>query len=472
MKKLFIITLLLISKSIFGQSIIPFNWEKQKKNNSIPKNELVWLQDSISKDERSKLFELITKLSQPATAQMLVNYFYIDGSFSRKSSKSFIDSIAVRPPDGDLGMVRVAYLISKFRNKILTLRKSSKFYVDKFSGNELKVPVYNAKLINKNIELGFDYQPSNIILSIISKSNIGYDEILKLTNIHQFEELISHHNQSFYDTPLTKEQLAKCLQIASSNEPLDLLYKFTNPDGLLYFTEVKDNLKLYQKQIADLKTNEKSIFNCINSTISPLLPSNAKFSRKVSFFFINGADGWASGDVTGIDLNYYKDDYYKLIPLLAHETYHSGQNAVEISAKIVRTGKEQAFVETIDYICNEGTASFVAAPSIKTKEETKASIEEGQKLFEDYFRNTIISFDETEAQKIANDGIEGAGPFYWLGAEMTRVIVSEFGEEKLASIIPYKGIVFFKTYFEAVNQSKTVANMFSKSITEFILTMK
>jgi hypothetical protein len=77
-----------------------------------------------------------------------------------------------------------------------------------------------------------------------------------------------------------------------------------------------------------------------------------------------------------------------------------------------------------------------------------------------------------KVQAMADDGIQGGGPFYYFGAEMTKVIVTHFGKEKLASIIPYGGITFFKTYLEAVNKAGTERNLLSEDVTNFIKSLK
>ena len=334
------------------------------------------------------------------------------------------------------------------------------------------MPEFKDSNINKKIELSFDYQPALVILDILSEPDATYQDILQKLDLHQFDQLIKHHNQSFYPTPLNKERLVTCLEIATSTKPIDQLYKYMNPDGLLYFTDVKTNLLQYKQQVKALSENEQSIFKYINASIAPLLPSDARFSRKVSFFFIDGADGWASDDVTAIDLNYYKDDYLKLLPLLAHETYHSGQNAVAINDPTKREENIQFFAEVMDYVFREGTASYIAPPSIKTNLEKDIAIKKGIQLLEEIHSNTIVNYDAEKAQQLANEGIAGAGPFYWLGAEMSRVIVIALGKEKLASIIPFGGITFFKTYIAAVEKSNKNENMFDEPLIEYIQKLK
>lgn len=473
MNKMFILVLLSLSLPAFSQSVkSTIDWINVQNNKKIPKEELLWLKNNVSPEEQKKVVDLVSSLSQPAVSQLLVSYFYLDGSFERQAVKPYLDSLSVRPPDGEAGVVRIAYLASKLRTKLNNLRKKDNYYVFEFSGKSLKLPEFKENAINENIKLSFDYQPANVVLDILSRSDVGYEEILNKITVHQFDKLIKHHNQSFYSVPLTREQMATCLQIATSTKPIDLLYKYINPGGLLYFTEVRSNVVNYKKQINYLLNNEQSVFKYINATVSPLLPPNAMFSRKVSFFFINGSDGWGTDDVTAIDLNYYKDDYQKLLPLLAHETYHSGQNAVAINDKRKRKENVQGFVDVINYVFAEGTASYVSPPATKTKDEYDTAVNVGVKLLESIYDCAIVSYDANKTEQLFNDGISGAGPFYWVGAEMSKIIVDEMGKEKLASIIPCGGITFFQTYLIALKKSNKKKNMFSENFTNYIKRIK
>jgi hypothetical protein len=466
-----LVVIFLFSSTAFSQSkSIAFNWEKAKTNKNFPQREAQWLNDSIAVDERDKAIELVAALSQPASAQMLVGYAHIDGSYSQL--KKYLDSLTVRPPDGDAGIVRIAYLVAKLRSKLIARKNKNTLFRAAFKGEAIKVPAYNKGYINPNIKLSFDYQPAQVLLDIIGSEKNNYNNIAKKISLHQFDMLIGHHNQSFYTNPLTKDQLITCLLIANSNKPLDVLYRYMNPDGLLYFTDVKDNFEFYKQQLKDLKQYEKEITGYINASISPLLPINTAFSRKISFFYINGSDGWQNNGVAAVDLNYYKDDYTNLLPLMVHETYHAGQSAVAINDTIERSESVQTFVDAIHYLFLEGTASYVYPPAPKTPTAYAAAVKKGTELLEDVFQNTIINYNAQKAQEIADDGIQGGGPFYYLGAEMTKVIVANLGKEKLASIIPYGGITFFKTYLEAVNKSGTEKNLLGEDVTKFIKDLK
>jgi Putative zinc dependent peptidase (DUF5700) len=468
MRKIIFFLLIFMPLIVFGQ----LNWNTIKNNDKLPQTEAAWLHDSLSKEAFDEVVGIVSKLSRPAAAQMLVTHFYLDGSYKRMSMKPYIDSFNVRPPDGDAGTIRVAYLAVKLHKKLAKIRKETNGYADVFTGATFKIPPTPNKTVNKNIELGFDYTPANVVMDILTTPDISYNEILKKIDLKQFKALYEHHNQSFYDIPLNRERMAKCLEKAASTQPIDALYRYINPDGLLYFTDVKNNLTQYRQQIATLAKNETAIFDHIKAKISSFLPENATFSRKVSFFFINGSDGWGNDDVTAIDINYYKDDYDRLIDVLSHETYHSGQNAVAIKNSTKRSENVQTFVDIVDYLFIEGTASYVTPPDRRPQSACDSAVKKGVVLLDDVYKNTIVKFDAKKAQDLSDAGIQGGGPFYWLGAEMTRTIVDVFGKEKLASIIPNQGITFFKTYIEAVKKSKKHQNLLGADLEKYINSMK
>ena len=473
MKKHLTIALFFMTIISYGQTTkFLFDWEAIKSNNNLPQREAAWLNKNLTADELEEVIELVSALSQPATSQMLVSHFYLDASFSRASIKPYIDSLKVRPPDGDAGIIRVAYLVSNLRKKLIENGKSNKIYTAEFSGNILEVPEVNKDNINRNITLSFDYQPAQVILDILSDPNINYHEILSKLDLPQFDELVQHRSQSFYYTTISKERLATCLEIAASTKPLDELYKYMNPAGLLNFTDVKTNLNQYKEQLTTISDNEQLLFNYINASIAQYLPSDLIFSREISFFFISGADGWATTNAIAVDLNYMKNDYGKLLALLLHETYHGGQKVVSIKDSTEREENIQWFITGLDYLFTEGTATYVAPPLEKTKLDKEAAIKRGVHLIQEIYNNTQADFDVDTIITFINEGVAGAGPFYWLGAEMSRIIVDELGKEKFASIIPYGGITFLKSYMSAVKTSKITKNMFSKSFTNYLQNLK
>lgn len=473
MKKIVTSLLLFLTCTSFCQTTkFSFNWQTIKNDDNLPQRESKWIHDNLSDNEINEVINLVMALTHPSASQMLVSYFYLDGSFSNARIESYIDSFKVRPPDGDAGIIRVAYLVSKLRKDLVDKGKSNKIYTHEFSGKPFETLEYVKTDINKNIELSFDFQPVQVILDILSEPDISYQEILSKISIFQFDELFHHRSQSFYYAPTNKERLVTCLEIAASTKPLDKLYKYMIPKGLLNFSEVHNNLEQYKKLIKELSKHETQISNFINASISPYLPTKSSFKRNVSFFFMNGADGWATSKVTAVDLNYFKNDYEKLLRLLVHESYHGGQKSVSVYDSTEHENNIQLFLDAIDYLFMEGTATYVAPPAVKTEVEREEAIGKGIQILEEIYTNTIVNYDAVKTRQLINKGVEGGGPFYWLGAEISGIIEKESGKEALASIIPYNGATFMKSYLTAVQKSKTNKSMFSNSIVEFIQNLK
>lgn len=448
-----------------------FNWDSLKKDGSIPKKEVNWLLDSISSDEREQVINLVSSLSKPAAAQMISSYFFLDGSYNRKEIRPYIDSFYVRPPDSTAGLVRVAYLSAYLRKRILQKQETNKVYVNKFAGNTFSLPKKSLPQSNVKIKLSFDFAPANTIIEILSTPDITSDEILKKLNTHFFEQLYHHHSQSFYDVPLSSEQMALCLQRAASNKPIDLLYRYINPYGLLNYSDVKNNLPAYKSLLDTLASNKQAILDYIVASISPLLPDTTRFSRRVSFGMISGADGWASKDVAAVDINYYKDDFTKILNALVHETYHSAQDAVLLNTNSKGGKNELLFADVLQHIFLEGTATFIAPPKVITPAEYSIAVNKGAALVNDIYTTAIVKHDKEHAQALYDQGIAGGGPFYFLGAELSKTIVAELGEKKLAAIIPYGGVTFFKVYFQAVGHSKKFSNKFSPQFEQYVKSM-
>ena len=453
------------------QTPFVFDWTKIQTDSNLPQREASWIASNLSEEEITELFGLVTALSKPAAAQLLVGHLYLDGEFSRPWSKTYLDSLNVRPADGDAGYIRVAYLVANFRKSVNEYHEASSFYAAQFTGQNLQIPDINRKDINKDIVLTFDFTPSRTLLSILSEDDITYSEIVPMLNNTYWTELILHRSQSFYSRPSNTERIALCLEKAASTRPLDQLYRYMNPYGLLNFADVKANIHEYKQQIELLATNETVLSDFINSKISPLLPGQARFKRDVSFYFMNGADGWATENITAVDLNYFKSDYEKLLNLLVHESFHGGQNAVK--PEEIRTGNSEDWLAmTLDYIFNEGTATYVAPPKIITPEQYEEEVRKGAALLDAIFTESAKPEpDENTLNQLINDGVSSAGPFYWIGAEMTKVIVDEMGKKTFANTIPLDGIAFTKTYIRAVRKSKNQTNIFGTELANHIVKM-
>ncbi|HEY6902596.1 MAG TPA: DUF5700 domain-containing putative Zn-dependent protease [Puia sp.] len=424
---------------------------------SVDTAELNWLEKNISADFAHQTLKLVSHLTMPSACQLLPAYAVYDGSYRNPATRNLWDSLLIRCPDGDAGVVHTACLIARIRKKYI--------YDDAVFGEKpLKLTGHGPVPAN-NLQLSFDFGPADTILTILSSPGLSYESIYQRIATHPFDAMIEHRNQSFYTFPFTREKLGQCLLLAAGNHTLDSLYRLMNPNGLLHFAGVREHYKNYREIMDTLAANESFVLDLIKARLLPYMPDQAMVNRKVTFFFGQGADGWALGDIAGIDLEYYKDDYQTMLDVLQHETYHSVQDAVKVLSK--SNSKEfMPYQHLLNYIFLEGTATFVADPNRKTTDQYEQASKLGVILFEQATK-AFRDGKTVEMNQLKDKGIQSAGPFYSMGKKMTEEILAGFGPERIKKILPLGGIVFFKTYFDAI-QKKGVKSIFDASIEKFI----
>ncbi len=438
---LLILVLFFTSAQLMAQQSVSFN--NLSSVNNVDAGEVKWLQANSNSDQFNSLIAMLSKFPRLSAIQMLPASSFYDGSLNNGISKGTMDSLYLKPTSAAAGMVHAAYLIEKTRQSILKTKEGG--LTDEFSGEQFKVSHFTVS--QNGLNLSFDLSPAQTILRIVSSPNISYNDAYQSISSHNFDAQINHRNQSFYPFPYTREKMVYCLLKAASDEPLDILYRYMNPRGLFHYAEVRKDKEKYSNILQTLEANQVSILDEIKATILPLTPNGANVNRKVSLFFGRGADGWASGDVTGMDLEYYKDNYTNFIAVLKHETYHTVQQAVSLN-KQVTVPQYQPLQDVLISIFLEGTATYVSNPNKKTEAEYRAAIAKGKQLFEE----VIVALKNNDKDKINSNyvlGVRGAGPFYYLGADMTGIIVKAFGNDKIKEILPQGSVAFFKAFNDA-----------------------
>ena len=287
-------------------------------------------------------------------------------------------------------------------------------------------------------------------MAIIATRDIGPVEAQRRLVGPAFDALIEHRNQSFYSFPMSREQLGLALSHAASTQPLDLLYMYALPGSFRDYGDVRRHWSEYHMELDTLRAHEPAVLGYINGAITPYVPAGTRVDRKVSFFFGAGADGWASEHIAAIDLEFFKDDFDRLLALLVHETFHAAQNAAAVrdSAIVIGAPVDSLFRAALDVVYSEGTASFVSPPAVKTRAAVAAAAAEGSRLLGVVYRPA----DAAAAQSALNTGQAGAGPFYWLGVEMSRTIVDVLGRPALAATLRSGAGGFLRAYVKAVRQ--------------------
>lgn len=422
---------------------------------------LGWIERTLAPAERREVFGLVRALSKPDAAQVLAAYPAADGMIRSATVRRFADSIAVRQGDGDAGAVRVAYLAARTRHTLLD-QMAQRGYPVAFDASAFALPAPVPRTPRelaraRHLRLSFDFGPLDTLLAIVGTADVPPREAMGRVASHPFDALIEHHSQSFYPIALSRELLGLALARAASTAPLDRLYAYAVPTGLLHYAELRAYEPEYRALVDSLHRNAPRLVAAAVAQLAPYVPDGVVLERRVSFFVVDWSDGWGAQDVTAVDLEYYKSDVPRLLGTLTHETYHAVQGAArEARARAGRrpaagrSAADSALIGALGYVFDEGTANFVAPSMPRTPESADSMAREGARLLAAVVEaGRTAPHDAARVRKLLDAGVAGGGPFYWLGSAMARRIVDAFGPATLGELIGGDPLDFARTYLRA-----------------------
>ena len=398
-----------------------------------------------------EMVALARSLSSPDAARSLPAFASLDRTGSAIRDK--LKPLAEPYVPGEDGKLEVARRVATVRAGILA--STGEYYAREFHNNAFKLDGTHAKA--GNIKLELDLAPAQAIIELLNAHEQNQARIiarLQRPDVRPvFEALIHHRSQSFYGTPMSWEMLAQNLAFASSEAPQLRLYAEAQPFAWLDFGEVRQHLAQYRAVLHELEKNKSALLEHVLADLQDYAPPDIHFSRKVSVLFCSGADGWSSDSIAGIDLEFFKDDYARLRRLMAHETYHVAQETEQHEAD-EDNSLDGIWARGLDVLYREGTATFVAAPMTLSEEQRKPKIERAVVLLQELEQAVFVDKDGERAAKLVDEASSGAGPFYWLGAAMSRSIVDEGGAPALAAVLPQGSKGFILAYEKALADGK------------------
>ena len=300
------------------------------------------------------------------------------------------------------------------------------------------------------IALTLDFAPAETLLAIVTSPDVHYEEALKRISTPAFDALIGHHSQAFYPIPLSREQLALDLMHAASTQPLDGLYRWARPNGFYHFADVRLNAARYRTLFDELRRHEVEMARYTSASLAPYVPAGTELDRGVSFYFNDLSDGWGSGNVSAVPIEYYKDDFPRMFNTMVHETFHAAQGAVQASsprpARTLATPADSALAAAARQLLIEGTANFIAPAVARSPASADSMSRVGAALLNELATMRTGTWDARRAQEILNQGVSSAGPFYWLGAAMSRALVARDGPAAIGRAFQSDGLELMRVY--------------------------
>lgn len=435
-----------------------WTWEHVRAVPSVDPDQVSWLERNLRPPEARTLFGTIAELSKPEAAQMVARFAWIEGSLlGSRLTRMFADSLVVRPPAGVPGAVHVAFHLARQRAILLAALRATP-YLPEFGTRRLEVPPPPAAPAAPGVavRLAFDFAPAESILAIVGTPDVAYEDVLRRIATPAFDAMLRHRSQPFYQVALSREQLALNLMHAASTGPLERLYMYARPGAFYHFGDVREFAAEYRRAFAELRAREAAVTAYIAGAIAPWLPEGTTVDRRVALYFGDLADGWAVGapyHVTAVSFEYYKDDWPRFLNTMVHEAFHAAQNAALVGARVppraIRTAGDSALQQAFRYVLGEGTANYVAPALARTPESADSMATLGAALLRELAALRAGTYDRARGQEILNRGVSAGGPFYWIGAEMTRAMVAKQGPAAVRRALRGDGVQFVLDYVAA-----------------------
>jgi hypothetical protein len=421
-----------------------WTWEQVRAMPGVDTAQVAWLERAMARDEAVALFRLVAAMS-PSNAQLLAARFVQDPSFHyRRTASALLDSTAAvlsrRPPAGVAGMVHVAYHAERLRRAAIEWMGGAARFTPGPLALEPRTP-------SDRLTVRLDMSVARLLLDMIAGAVPV--SVARLSDEPVLHALVSHRGQRFYAMAATLEVMAANLTVAASNRPVDTLYRYAFPIGLMHYADVRNRLDAYRALVDTLSGRAADIAGHVSGVIGPYVPEDVRVDRTVHVLFADGADGWAADGIAAIDLEYFGDDYETLLRLLVHETMHAVQHAVpQPAAGTAGSAADSLFRAVLGTVLMEGTATHVAPPRAVSDREYDELVDAGVALLEE-LHGALYGADRpdlTLAAELHTRGVRRSGPLYWVGAEIARRIEARDGPAAVAETLRRDGAQFLAAY--------------------------
>lgn len=432
-----------------AQVVVP--WATLKRQPGVDATQVQWLEQHVPPQVLEEITCLVQNLSKPESVRVLPAFGALGQS--REPTRLSLEPLAKPVPPGPAGQVQVIHAVAQAREAHSTRVPFGPRGWDNAVG-ALSLPSSNKGDKVKGIQFHLNLEPARQVLRVLASRDQDPQSILRslqtptLRSI--FEALVQHRSQSFYGAPLSMEMLAQNLAWASSESPLMQLYVWANPSAFLNYGHIQRHRPAYEDLIQELAVHQDQIESAVVGQISPFAPPDATFVRTVHILFCGGTDGWASLNHEGVDLEFHGRNFATLSQTLVHETFHGLQAALGPEEGPIADPLKRQWAKGLGTLYREGTASYVEPCILPGPDAMKTNLEKGKRLLADLDQAVHKSREAEVAQRLVNQGTSGAGPFYWIGREMTKVIVAARGKSVLHDILREGTPGFFRAYAEAI----------------------
>jgi hypothetical protein len=314
-----------------------------------------------------------------------------------------------------------------------------------------------------NIKINIDLQAVNLLVNLLEREEDFRGLIDEIVNLKAIKNMLNHRKDLGYipDPLMTRENLKLVLTEVKKATPINKIWMWLNPWNFFNIADYYLHLEEFKYLITYLKENKNLIQKSVGNRLTGFCPKNLSYSDEFAVTFEWGIRGWATNEMAGGNLEFFKNEIFQLTSTIIHEIYHRIQlslltNKKEkdfelITNKDIGNKYDEKFYEALSYIYLEGSASFVGG--VNQKMISSENVNEGVELFKDLYEMLYINKDLKESEEIINSGLISNGPFYSLGYKLTEVIVKSYGTMETYHELIQEPLNFFIKCFDCIEKN-------------------
>jgi len=389
----------------------------------------------------------------------------LGGGFYGMLPEQLADSDRIPVPDHAEGALRAAHHLARQRRVNLSaLNRVSPDYALAFRGESLPRFLDRLAPIEGDTEpppdgmvLALDTSALHGFFTALADGEIDEEEARRLARLPSNQAMLEHRRDLGYvPEPLPDtDSLAELIRMAGSNDPLDRLWCWINPQNAFGYADLTLNADHYARFLSELREQETELERAVITRIAPFAPASEPFETTFAFTVGWAIRGWATPSMVGLNVEQVKDDWDLLFGTLVEETYHrlqlelcptaSGEVARDFDDLVrVDTGdaRYDRLYEIITYTVLEGAANRVRGPFADPELPEKAS--ENAELLARFVDQVVARDDPDAADALISEGLRGNGPLYGLGWALASLIEQHDGPRSVAGYQARGPVPFFR----------------------------
>jgi len=419
------------------------------------------LDQLVTSAERDTVLELLAAVDPPESVRELAGYdewqHERGGGLHGLMADQSVELAGLAIPVDELSRLQAAVVLAQLRHDNLLKLEEFDVAID-FTGQGIEA---RADLESPaGIRVALDASAVQGFVAAIADGRVDEAEAHRLAALPTNTEMIRHRQDLGYmpEPVVTAEGLAELLVRAGSGHAVDRLWSWINPFNFFGYADLVNQTTQYDRMMNTLDDNPGALSGTIVDRIAPYVPDGVKVDETFAFTVGCLIRGWATFEMSGLNIEQVKDRWQRLQRTMTEEVYHrvqlkmvpteSGEPArdfEDLSFKLDDAGLSKLY-EALMYTVLEGSANLVAGPYPGVEDEQRAR--DGAELFDRFVEEVVDQGQIDNADTLINQGLRNNGPMYALGFRMAVIVERHDGAAAIGTLLQQGPVAFAQRALE------------------------